>query len=90
MAYSRTIFIIEHPSLGVLKDLEETDAGNVGRFSVEGMRGDPDSCAIFGNVAMANRARALITPRSKRLGCQIRSSEEAVVDGMPTPWPVVA
>lgn len=73
-------FIIEHPTAGVLMDLEETEGGNTGRFSWTGLRGDDDNMRFY-DIRNAVRARRTITPASKQAKCQIRSNERN--------WPVV-
>lgn len=75
-------FIIEHPSRGVLKDMEETDGGSTGRFGAEMGRGDG---MRFSSFQLAQGALSQIT-RSN--GCQIRSSEWEGDDWVDA-WPVV-
>jgi hypothetical protein len=81
-------FIVEHPVHGVLVDLDETEGGNIGRFSWSGSRTEG---ARFGNVAAAIHALAQITPIKKRCDCQIRSSVPRPGGGPmgPHDWPVV-
>lgn len=80
-------YIIEHPTIGVLRDLEETNAGRIGRFS-EGSRADPESAMRFLSVGTAARARAYITPPSRRVSCAIRASQWTDSDYRRA-WPVV-
>ena len=56
-------YILEHPTRGVLKDLEWNDAGTKqGRFSPTGMRGD-ESCMRFTTVAVSYTHLTLPTKR---------------------------
>lgn len=81
-------YIIEHPTIGTLRDLEETNAGKIGRFSVEGGRADPESAMRFHSVGAAASARAHITPPTRRVSCTIRSSQWTQ-DNFRDAWPVV-
>ena len=75
-----TYFIIEHPRQGTLKDLEETDSGLVGRFSITGMRNDQWKAMRFNTIREACHARNRIT-RPSASECQVRRSGD---------WEVVA
>jgi hypothetical protein len=67
---TRRRFIIEHPTRGVLKELESTESGNqFGRFTVEGSR---TSGLMFTTIGFAMEARAKIRPQRLQDGCQIR------------------
>jgi hypothetical protein len=81
-------YIIEHPTIGTLRDLEETNAGKIGHFSVEGGRANPESAMRFYSVGAAASARARITPPSRRVSCAIRSSQWER-DNLRNAWPVV-
>jgi hypothetical protein len=81
-----TYYILEHPRKGVLRDLEETNAGRTGRFSVESLRGG-GNCMRFRTKLEAHKAR-LKLPYKIASETEIRCS-----DGDGTylgSWPVVS
>lgn len=70
MATARQRFIIEHPTRGVLKDLEETPSGSrTGRFTIEGNR---LSGMLFGSIEAAREAKTKIRPYRIADMCDIR------------------
>lgn len=84
-------YIIEHPTRGVLKSLDETESGNqTGRFTVEGSR---LSGLVFDSVFDAFSAVAQIRPERLRDGCQVRrepTDEEVQSPAFrEDPWKVV-
>lgn len=77
-------YIIEHPTRGVLKDLEETAAGKVGRFSWSGMRTE---AMRFRSVKEAVKTLDRI---DRSDGCQIRKSfydRKHYMGSWPVVWP---
>lgn len=80
-------YIIEHPTKGVLRDLEETDSGRVGRWARDGYRGQED-LVRFPTIERAVAARAKIT-NGNPADCQVRYSEFNP-DNYLGAWPVVA
>lgn len=89
MSERQRYFIIEHPTRGILKDLEETDSGRVGRFSESANRDDIEKIMCFFTITEAEEARARISDREIREGCDIRSSRSRG-PGLYDAWPVVA
>lgn len=89
---TRRRYIIEHPTRGVLKNLDETESGNqIGRFTYAGSR---MSGMIFGSILSAANARAKVRPFKLQGECQIRQEPtEAEIMAGPfrgDPWKVVA
>lgn len=83
--YKLVYYILEHPRRGVLRDLEETDSGRTGRFSVEGKRGG-ENCMTFRTKLEAHKAR-LRLPTKVAGETQIRCSHgDGTYNGA---WPVV-
>lgn len=82
-------YIIEHPTIGTLRDLEETPAGKIGRFSADqSSRADPETSMRFYSVGHAASARVRITPATRRASCAIRCSQWER-DDFRNAWPVV-
>lgn len=85
-------FIIEHPTRGVLYELDWTDSEKqFGRFSWAGMRND-ERVLRFGSVEDALRAKGRIAPASLQVGCEIRGSQTPGGDREPLSdaWGVIA
>lgn len=80
-------FIIEHPTQGVLVDLDWTPSGRqFGRFSFTGGRDDERVHRFFGKE-QAFRDRDRIEPETVRVRCVVRSSvDDGTYGGA---WPVV-
>ena len=68
---SKLFFIVEHPRRGVLKDLEETNAGHTGRWNREGSRIDGMK---FGTYQDAWAAVDRISPEQGRAQAEVRYS----------------
>lgn len=87
---SRRYYILEHPTRGVLRDMEWNDAGTKqGRFSVNGMRGD-DSCMRFATPQQAEDARLKLSA-PMQAATRIRCSQPDGSTGpMDSAWPVVS
>ncbi len=81
-------YIVEHPTFGVLVDLEETPSGNVGRFSIEGMRGG-ERTERFATKERAFDAIDQITHARKSHLCRVRASQW-MGTGWDDAWPVVS
>ena len=83
-------YILEHPTRGVLKDLEWNDAGTKqGRFSPTGMRGD-ESCMRFTTVGQAHDALMKL-PLQVAAKTLIRCSQpKGKNPGYLDHWPVVS
>lgn len=86
-------YIVEHPTRGTLRDLEDRNGGYRGTFSITGSRNDPDRTMRFPTVEAAVRAvRGLEGNRGD--GCQVRASEgrekgmAAWASSWPACWPV--
>lgn len=67
-------FIIEHPTRGTLKDLEETESGRVGRWSRSGNRADDETAMQFVTYQQAYAALDQVTPAHLRKVAQVRCS----------------
>lgn len=78
-------FIIESPTQGILKSMEETNGGRVGRFGRELGR---NAGMTFATHAQAYRDLDRITPESRRAGCQVRWSHFES-NNFRNAWPVV-
>lgn len=86
-----TFFIIEHPTQGVLKDLEETEGGKIGHFTWSGSRND-EEVMRFSTILDAANARCSITPLTRQAKCQVRRSTPLENSGPMgnIDWPIVA
>ena len=84
-----TYYIIEHPTRGTLRDLEETASGRVGRFSTTGSRNDPERTMQFPTVERAIMALHALGQRSN--GCVVRAStgKERGMADWASSWPQV-
>lgn len=85
---ARTYLIIEHPTRGVLMDLEEKDGGQVGTWSWSGPR--PEGQRFYSMLSAMN-ARDRLRPEKVRVTAQIRRAPAPNEDvGFLEAWKVVA